>query len=241
MITRKNSLTDEEFVYWILWKSELPYFEIILPDCPYQVMLNEALAVKDLFVYHRDKDELHEKEISNNRDYGHKGWKSVCIHGESLHRTENYNEYDDNKGKHESEVDYKWIPEIIERCPETVRYFKEYFPQTDYQRLRFMWLDPKGYIQPHNDIPFSILGPINISLNNPIGCEFKMEDVGIVPFKDEGSAFLMNLSHIHSVTNNSDIPRIHIISHGKPNKNFNKVVLDSYKTYLKKIEDSQNS
>lgn len=218
-------LTDEELVYWIMHKSNLPYFQLFLPDCPYSLMLKEAIAIKELFVSHRDDD-------SSQEEYAHKGWRSVCIHGESYDRTESYNEYPDNQGKTEKDINYKWCTEVVDNCPETLRYFKEVFPQQDYRRLRFMWLDPHGYIQPHIDFPFSILGPINISLNNPEGCEFKMENVGIVPFKDEGSAFVMNLSYAHSVTNNSDIPRIHIISHGKPNKNFNKIVLDSYKMYV---------
>lgn len=220
-----NFLTDEELVYWVIHKSNFPFFQIFLPDCPYSTMLKEAMDIKELFVSHRDDD-------NSQKEYAHKGWKSICIHGESYDRTESYGEYPDNNGKSEKDITYKWCSEVVDRCPETFRYFKEVFPQQDYRRLRFMWLDPHGYIQPHIDYPFSMLGPINISLNNPEGCEFEMKNVGTLPFKNEGSAFMMNLSYEHKVTNNSDTPRIHIISHGKPNKNFNKIILDSIKRYL---------
>ena len=37
-----------------------------------------------------------------------------------------------------------------------------------------MFLEPGGFITPHNDYEHDKLGPLNISLNNPENCYFKM-------------------------------------------------------------------
>lgn len=217
-----NLRTSVELVNWILHKSGWPYFPLVLSDAPFQTMLKEALSIKDMFCDHRSDD------------YAHQGWKSVCIHGEAWNKTSNWQSYEENIGKNENEIKYDWCPEVVEYCPETKRYFEERFPQTNFQRLRFMLLEPNGYIQLHSDMPnLNIMGPINISLNNPTGCVFKMKDKGYIPFSNDGSAFILNVGYEHSVWNNSNIPRIHIISHGKPNLYFNKIVLNSLSELLK--------
>ncbi len=215
--------TDNDLVSWITTKSGWPYFPLVLPDAPYKTMLIEALSIEDMFIEHR----------SDESENSHKGWKSVCIHGESWNRTNTWKSYKDNEGKKENDIVYKWCPEICERCPETARYFKEKFVHCNFQRLRFMWLDPQGYIQPHSDMPnINLLGPINISLNYPQGCNFKMKDYGYIPFSNDGNACILNIGIEHSVWNNSDTPRIHIISHGTPNQNFNRIVLNSLEKLL---------
>ena len=39
-----------------------------------------------------------------------------------------------------------------------------------------MYLEPRGFITPHKDMEHNKLGPLNISLNNPDNCYFKMID-----------------------------------------------------------------
>ena len=94
-------------------------------------------------------------------------------------------------------------------------YFKNVFPMKTYYRLRFMLLKPGGYVEPHSDSQTTNPSfAINISLNNPDGC-FLVTEKGTVPFDDKGSVFLFNNYYKHSVVNNSNEDRFHIILHGR--------------------------
>lgn len=216
---------DYQLVDWIIHKSGWPYMPLVLPGAPFETMLKEALALEDLFVSHR----THPNE---NPEYANLGWKSICLHGESWEKTNHWEFYEDNKGKTQSDIVYQWCGEIVERCPETTRYFKEEFPNHKYQRLRYMWLDPQGYIQPHKDRETNFLQPINVALNNPKGCMFKMQGKGYVPFEETGNACLVDIGNLHSVWNNSDTPRIHMISHAPWREPFTQIVIDSLKKVI---------
>lgn len=216
---------EGQLVDWIVGKSGWPYLPLILPGADFETMLKEAFALEDLFVMHRTTP-------GENPEYANRGWKSICLHGEAWDKTGHWEAYADNAGKTQADIVYKWCDEITERCPETTRYFRDVFPNHRYQRLRYMWLDPQGYIQPHQDRQEHFLGPINVALNNPKGCEFKMEGKGYVPFKETGNACLVDIGNNHSVWNNSDTPRIHIISHGGSREPFNRIVIDSLKALL---------
>lgn len=209
---------DHELVNWLIYKSGLPYMPLMLPNAPYADMLEEALALEDLFIPHRSR--------------GSPGWKSICLHGEEWNKTDYYTAYAENAGKQADEIAYRWT-EIANRCPVTTQYFKEEFPNHNYQRLRYMWLDPQGYIEPHQDRTTHMLSPINVALNNPDGCIFRMKDRGDVPFSNAGNACLVDIGNIHSVWNNSTKPRIHIISHGTPTSTFSKIVADSFRELIK--------
>ena len=98
-----------------------------------------------------------------------------------------------------------------------------------------MLLEPGGYILPHQDRSDEEkrLSVCNISLNNPENCNFIFKDHGIVPFEDQGSAFLMDISNVHAVYNDSDTPRIHMIIHyelGRRIRDFFYVLRQSYYT-----------
>lgn len=216
---------DHQLVDWIIHRSGWPYLPLILPDAPFAVMLQEALALKDLFVMHRTTPD-------ENPEYANWGWRSICLHGEAWDRTGHWEAYEDNRGKTQQDIMYSWCGEITERCPETTRYFRDVFPNHRYQRLRYMWLEPGGYIQPHQDRSEHFLGPINVALNNPDGCVFKMQDKGYVPFQDSGNACLVDIGNQHAVWNRSSSPRIHIISHGGSREPFNKIVIDSLRSIL---------
>jgi len=211
---------EHQLLSWIIQQSRLPYLPITLPGAPFADMYKEAQGLEDLFVSHR----THPNESA---EYAHLGWKSICLHGIGWDKTQHWDRYSEYTGLTEADVKYQWCGEIVERCPETTRYFKEEFPNHNYQRLRFMWLDPQGYIQPHRDRTVNMLQPINVALNNPEGCVFKMQDQGYVPFKDGGSACLVDIGNLHSVWNNSDTPRIHMISHAPWREPFTRIVIDS--------------
>jgi hypothetical protein len=199
---------------WIVNRSSLPWLQLAL-EFDYQAILAEAIAIKHLFVAHRDQDQ---------GAYRHKGWRSICLHGVSSDKTNHFTQYG---YKSNDETPYIWT-EIADLCPITTKFFKEIFPFNIYYRVRFMLLDPQGYITPHTDSDQHKLSPINIALNNPIGCNFKMQGhEGYVPF-EPGSAFILDVGNTHAVLNNSDEDRYHMIVHGKPNEKFKKLIEASY-------------
>jgi len=95
-----------------------------------------------------------------------------------------------------------------------------------------MRLAPGGYITPHNDGESSTLSAVNISLNNPAGCNMVMEGVGIVPFSDSGTVMAFNPSYNHCVWNRSSEARYHMIIHGEPKPRFYYSMENNYKRYI---------
>ena len=110
---------------------------------------------------------------------------------------------------------YKWT-KLSDLCYETTKWLKEVYPCDLYFRVRFMLLEPGGYISPHCDTEKSSLSPINIALNMPKNCLFKFEKHGLVPIKT-GQSFLLDVSNKHAYINKSFDDRYHIIAHGKTN------------------------
>jgi aspartyl/asparaginyl beta-hydroxylase (cupin superfamily) len=96
-----------------------------------------------------------------------------------------------------------------------------------------MLLEPGGYITPHVDSDINKLSPVNVALNTPTNCLFKMKDHdGYVPLY-AGKALLLDVGNVHAVYNNSNEDRYHLIIHGKPNAEFKKLVERSYINALK--------
>ena len=182
---------------WIVTESGWPYFHLSsLDDQPWKEMHKEAEALSDKFHTHRDT-------------YG-EGWKSLTLHGLD-EDTQSLNIYGERQ-ETLKQLDWTWVADA---CPVTKKFLTDVWPAEFLNRVRFMYLEPGGYILPHQDRedhekPLSVC---NISLNNPKGCNFVLKNQGRVPFKDEGSAFLMDVSNVHSVLNRSDKPRIHMIIH----------------------------
>ena len=202
---------------WIINDSNLPWLELDI-DFPHEEMHKEAINLKDRFVKHRDQD--------GQGGYRHKGWRSLCIHGIDAEKTNHYEQYG---YKTNQETPYQWT-DIIDRCPVTYRFFKDVFPYRAYFRVRFMLLEPEGFITPHQDTFESKLSPINMALNHPKGCVFKMEKPGVVPMKP-GIVMLLDVSNKHAYINKSEEDRIHIIVHGKPTKEYKELVEKSYASY----------
>ena len=95
-----------------------------------------------------------------------------------------------------------------------------------------MRLDPGGYISLHKDTDIKRLDPVNIAITQPDGCDFIVEHNGIVPFR-AGTAMWLDISNRHTVINNSNEPRYHLIVHAKHNKSFQDIALKSYKNLYK--------
>jgi len=200
----------------IVTESGIPWLDLDMV-IPHEDMLKEAIALKDEFVKHRDED-------NGGGGYRHKGWRSLCIHGITSYKTNHYEQYG---YKSNDETPYKWT-NICAKCPVTHEFFKYYFPYETYYRVRFMLLEPQGYITPHQDSFTNRLSPVNIALNNPEGCNFKMKGhKGYLPFAP-GKALLLDVGNTHAVYNNSNEDRYHIIVHGKITKEFKELVEHSY-------------
>lgn len=199
-------------VNWIIKDSGLSWLKMNI-DFPYQEMHDEAVQVYDKFVIHRGDPEPNRK------------WKSVCIHGLASHFTNDIHYYDFNR------EDYEWHwTEVADLCPITTDFLKNQIQiYKQYYRVRFMLLEPGGYIFPHVDSDKNQLLIINYALNQPNDCHFIIEDKGIIPYTT-GSAFFIDLANKHCIFNDSDEQRIHLIIHAHEFNTdyFDPILLESY-------------
>jgi Aspartyl/Asparaginyl beta-hydroxylase len=207
--TQDPDIDSWKFYEWIILRSQLPWIKLHGIDIPHAAMLQEAKNLRDRFVNHREGNGV--------------GWLSLCIHGLSADKTKSASMY----GYDDYTAPYVWT-DIADLCPVTVDFFKNHFKYKKYLRIRFMLLEPQGFIEPHSDSSDHVLGPVNISLNNPENCKLVNEQ-GLVPL-EPGSAVLFNTSYRHGAFNNSQEDRYHIIVHGTPEGQFWKdIVIDSFK------------
>lgn len=198
-------------------QSKLPYLPILGFDAPIEKMYEEALNLVPRMIEHRSTYE------------DNKGWKSLVLHGLGDNKTEGAERYGLDP---EDQSIYHWT-EVSKLAPVTTEFFRDSFKYEAYQRIRFMLLEPGGYISPHADVDYYALSPINMALNNPDGCHFVMENVGVLPFQP---ATIMKLALInkHAVFNNSNETRIHLIVHGAPeSQQWNPIIMNSYNELVK--------
>jgi hypothetical protein len=192
--------------------SQIPWFEFFMRDFPTEDILQEVKSIKHLFVEHREESL-------------HKGWKSICLHGISAEKTMCHFDY----GLSEDEVVYGWT-EIESLCPITTNYFKNIFPAEKYKRIRFMLVEPGGFVGPHRDRENKSLGPLTIALNTPQNCRFGIDGFGVIPIQP-GGFYLVDLSNRHSVWNQSNEDRFHITvecAHGKYHNEYLKQLFCTY-------------
>jgi hypothetical protein len=194
--------------------SKIPWFEFFMADFPREAILKEVAALKSLFVEHRE-GELH------------RGWKSLCLHGLSAQKTMCHFDY----GISKEDAKYQWT-EIAQECPETLYYFRHVFPAESFERIRFMLVEPGGFVGPHRDRDSNSLGPLSIALNAPENCRFGLENHGLIPIK-AGGFYLIDLSNRHSVWNQSEIDRFHITVESYHGKFFYKYMFHLLKTFEK--------
>ena len=193
----------------------LAWLRIIGFSLPVDQILEEAEAVREYYVPHRDYHGTSQ------------GWHSVCLHGLASDKTHSHVDY--GYPDHKT-APYSWT-DIAKRCPITTDFFQNQFGYRRYWRVRFMLLEKNGWIAPHKDSKISHLWAINISLNNPQGCNFYMDKHGIIPF-DPGAIFMINTFHEHWLENKSDVDRYHIIVHGeRDHKVWNPIIETSYAAY----------
>ena len=162
-------------------------------------MLLEAIALRSNFY-----------QYQQGNDYRHQGWYSLPLYGLGDDKTLAWKGYGYTDG-HIAARDMTWT-RWAEYCPTTVKWLREIFPSNFYGRVRFMLLESGGFIAPHNDSEHSILEAVNVSLNNPNGCVWNWSDGTTLDF-NPGDAYAMNLKYHHSINNNSDSDRYHLIVH----------------------------
>ncbi len=161
-------------------------------DVPYRDILCEAKSVEHLRVEHRDKDYI--SGIVN------KGWYSLTLYGVGSTITT------------KTDGPHNWT-DVSTQCPHTVKFLKDTFEINDSTgRIRFMWLDPNGFIAPHRDKDYPGYGAVNIAIHHPRDCFFIFKNQGTVPYKS-GEAYQIDTSYEHLVINKSKEQRLHIIVH----------------------------
>mgnify|MGYP006414604945 FL=1 len=215
---------------WVTHESGIPWLKLDVPEFDWNACYNEAMAVYDEAIQHRKND----YDENNPDDYGHRGWRSLTLHGLGKHVSQHWDSKDVAAAgfvyadEREARAAYHWT-EIADKCPETVKMIKSIPGYRTFDRVRYMYLEPGGYITPHTDYEHNKLGPLNISLNNPENCHFKMiDDNAYVPWKP-GNMFKMNVGHRHAVMNDTDEVRVHMIVHGQyGGSDFEDLILKSW-------------
>lgn len=200
----------QKYFRWIRSSSNCPSLLLDI-SLPLVAVQNEAENLLDDFVKHRGNI--------------HSGWYSITLHGVSKHITNRWNDDEYAKYNWQAMPPHTWT-EIEKDCPITVEWLKS-LPFDTFSRVRFMLLQPNGYIAPHQDIEKKELCAYNVAITNPIGVEFAMEKAGLIPWK-EGEFRAIDIGRKHAVRNLSKQNRIHMIIHGAINDDFKKLFCESY-------------
>jgi hypothetical protein len=219
-------VSDYEIADWLLNKSDFGWLELDI-NFDLNQWKKEAELSTEYLVPHRENDSS--------------GWNSACIHGIDIPCTGAWTNYGYTS---EKDVPYRWTN--LSNIALNIKEFWKDFPYERYRRIRFMEVVAGGYINPHSDMPGRLPGeenfnalefgvPINVAIIHPNECFMSLEGYGIVPFK-EGKAFIVNIRNYHSVINNSQKSRIHLIAHGIPGNRQNKFIELVSRSYKKQYE-----
>jgi len=184
-------MTDTKDYY----RSDAKHLILDIP-VPYQEMLREAINLRHRFTDHRPNENKH------------KGWKSLTLYGLDENRHENW-DIEGYSSALDAAKDFKWTSAAYD-CPITLDFLLNTFPSKRYGRVRLMLVEPGGYIGFHSDTKHRILENINIPLSNPKNCIWHWRD-GEKFFMEPGISYAVNISYEHSITNDSDEDRYHLI------------------------------
>jgi hypothetical protein len=189
------------------------YLKLDLP-VPYEQMYNEALSLRSKFIDYRSKDAT--------------GWHSLPIIGKSATEADSWQSY--YTSAKDAATHMTWTS-IADQCPVTVNWLEKTYPSNSFGRVRFMLLEAGGVIDFHKDTDHSVLGAINIALNNPEGCKWHWRDGTSFQF-EPGGAYAMNISYEHSIRNDSDQDRYHmIVHHYDSTDNWKKLMIQAMEKY----------
>jgi len=219
----------EDQTKWIISGHGYQYLEL---DCLFNTKgwLSDSKLAEPYYVAHRDE---------STGEGTHRGWSSCVLHGIDVDKTNVWQTYG-----YEKEPNYNWTS-LGNKAKKIKLFFKSVFPAETYARIRFMKLEAGGYISPHNDYsPFVTSEnlfdwpiPVNIAIDHPDECHMTIKDSGVVPFKS-GKMIMCNIFNDHSVVNNSEKDRIHLIAHcylGNRKKEYCELIVDSYRKQHERI------
>ena len=181
-------------------------------EVPYQTIEEEINSIPPtLFVEHRSQE--------YDANYG---WKSFTLHGIGYNATREEEFYN-------CDTVMEWTEEAKKYCSKTIEYFQNFWPCNEFGRIRIMLLEPNSIINVHKDVSeINSTCAVNIAITQPKDCNFYLDNYGVIPF-EPGSAFLINLSNLHTVINDSNQKRYHIIVHHKKlTEKFDFFVRNSY-------------
>lgn len=163
---------------------------------PHEQMLEEAQRLRSDFIPYRP-------------DATNECWHSLPLIGLGKDKPYSWEKYANNA----KEAAEKTIwTDFCKECPVTSKWLRETYPSNLYGRVRFMLLEAGGYINYHKDMDYSVLGAVNVALNNPPECKWHWKDNESLAFLP-GDAYAMNLSYEHSIINDSNEDRYHLIIH----------------------------
>jgi hypothetical protein len=178
-----------------------------------------------------------QKFFVKHRGAIHKGWLSAALHSidGDFWKTMSGKKYGYKSDSDES-IKWNWT-DVCDYAPKTTEFFKKEFPANGYRRLRYMLLEPSGYIKEHCDTTSgivhnprkvdSIFSALNMCITQPDNCELTHLDNGPVPFKPF-EIYLFNNDEIHHAFNKSNENRFHIIAHANYNDDFCKLFVESF-------------
>lgn len=216
---QENNNIRNQYTKWIMHESNCASLLINIP-VPHVEMAAEAEALLNRYVKHRGG--------------WNPGWSSITVHGQSSDRTQPPNYYiEEGIDTEENSPPMGWT-DIAEQCPVTVDWLTNKWPMENYNRCRFMLLEPNGYIQPHHDFERRALAAFNVSLSNPPGVEFAQEEAGLIPW-EPGQARGIDIGRDHAVINRGTENRIHMIVHGQWGNGFQQAICESFDQLLTTI------
>ena len=219
---QENKSIENKYAKWIMSESNCPSLVLNIP-VPHKEMAAEA----EQFIGRNEFGKLYVK----HRGGWNPGWSSIVVHGQDTDRTQPNNYYIERGiDTEENSRPYNWTS-IAPACPVTVKWLKEVFPFNTYHRVRFMLLEPGGYIKPHQDFDRRSMAAFNVSLSNPPGVEFAQEEAGLIPWQP-GEARGIDIGRLHAVINRGTENRIHMIVHGLWGEGFERHICESFESLL---------
>jgi hypothetical protein len=224
--TPPKNLSPIELTEWLFHQDDIGWLKLdVNIDLP--KWQEESKIAEKFYVDHRGS-----KNYSGSE---HKGWKSCCMHGISVTRTEAVEDANQHL--------FHWT-ELSKLVPTISSFWRESFPVEYYRRLRFMCLDPSGYIGVHNDLPtvskfknLKELDPlrntisVNVAVIHPSNCDFVIENFGTIPIS-QSEFYIINNTKNHCVVNDGDFSRIHVIAEcvvGNRINDFSELIYKSFK------------
>lgn len=204
---------------WIRRHSALPWMELDL-QVPATEIMREWRQVSDQATPWERGDRWRGMET--------RGWKSLTLHGLAHGRDH-----------HDQQVPgaNDWLP-VADLCPATKRFVEQNFQKHSldasgsHGSVRFLLIEPGGYIVPHRDRNKPGLMHCNIGIDVPDGTHFYMAGHGALPYRS-GSCMILDHSNMHWVVNDSDRPRLHMTVIADVNDD---VLIRSYEMHKSKIE-----